>query len=79
MRAGLDARAETIGAKIRDATMEKVPYMLVVGAKEEESSSVSVRARTGGDLGSSTLAEFIARAQSEVAARRTHTEEKTST
>jgi threonyl-tRNA synthetase len=79
MRAGLDGRAETVGAKIRDATMEKVPYMLIVGAKEAESSSVSVRARTGGDLGSSTLADFIARAQSEIAGRRAHAADKTST
>jgi len=80
LRAGLDGRAETIGAKIRDATLEKVPYMLVVGAREAGSQSVSVRARTGGDLGSSTLADFIARAKSEVASRRrTETAEKTST
>lgn len=70
IRAGFAGHSETIGAKIRTATMEKVPYMLVVGAKEAESGSVSVRARTRGDLGSSSLDDFIARVKSETESRR---------
>ena len=68
-RATLDDRSETIGAKIRDATLEKVPYMLIVGAKEVASSNVSVRSRTEGDLGSSSLDEFTTRVGREVADR----------
>ena len=69
-RAKLDDRSETIGAKIRDATLEKTPYMVIVGAKEAASGDVSVRSRTEGDLGSSSLDEFIARVGREVADRR---------
>jgi len=61
---------EKVGAKIRDATMEKVPYMLVVGARESASGDVSVRARTEGDLGSSSLDDFLARVRGEIASRR---------
>ena len=69
-RASVDDRSETIGAKIRDATMEKVPYMLVVGPKEAQAGTVAVRARTEGDLGSSSLDNFISRLTDEVAGRR---------
>jgi threonyl-tRNA synthetase len=50
-----DARDEKLGKKIRDAQMEKVPYMLVIGAKEAESGTVSIRTRAAGDLGSYSL------------------------
>ena len=50
-RARLDLRPEKIGAKIRDAQLEKIPVMLVVGAKEAESQAVSFRDRVDGDLG----------------------------
>jgi threonyl-tRNA synthetase len=69
-RATLDEQSETIGAKIRNATLEKVPYMLIVGAKEAENGSVSVRARTGGDLGGSSLDDFVGRLREEVRTRR---------
>ncbi len=67
IRAELDFRAEKIGYKIREAQMQKIPYMLVVGAKEEESGLVSVRSRFEGDEGQKTLAEFIASIQKEIA------------
>jgi len=59
IRVKTDDRDEKIGYKIRGAEMEKVPYMLVVGAREAEQRSVSVRAHTRGDLGSRALADFL--------------------
>ena len=55
----VDKRSEKIGYKIRDARMNKLPYMLVVGAQEEEKDLVSVRSRFAGDEGQKPLAEFI--------------------
>ncbi|MDO8473893.1 MAG: threonine--tRNA ligase [Dehalococcoidia bacterium] len=63
LRVKVDARSERMNSKIRQAQMEKVPYMLVVGNKEEEAASVSVRLRSGEDLGSKPLAEFKSRAK----------------
>jgi threonyl-tRNA synthetase len=60
-----DARDEKLGKKIRDAQLEKVPYMLVVGAVEAERGSVSVRTRSGGDIGARSLEELKAMLQSE--------------
>ncbi|MFT4114574.1 threonine--tRNA ligase [Silvibacterium sp.] len=61
-RVELDARNEKMNAKIRDLTMQKVPYVLVMGDKEAEANAVSVRARGKGDQGSQPLADFIASA-----------------
>ena len=58
IRCEMDNRDEKIGYKIRSAQMEKVPYMLIVGQKEEESQTVSVRSREDGDLGSFALEDF---------------------
>lgn len=58
-RARLDARNEKTGYKIREAQLQKVPYMLIVGDREAESDSVSVRSRDDGDLGARPLADFI--------------------
>jgi threonyl-tRNA synthetase len=69
-RATLDTRPEKIGAKIRDAQLEKVPVMLVVGAKEAENQSVSYRDRQAGDLGAMPLHEAIARLKTEAESRR---------
>lgn len=69
VRATLDARPEKIGSKIRDAQMEKVPVMLVVGQKEAESGSVAYRDRTEGDRGTLRLGEAIARINAEIASR----------
>ena len=57
-RVEVDERNEKIGKKIREATMEKIPYMLVVGDRDMENGTVSVRHRTGEDLGAMSLAEF---------------------
>ena len=57
--ATVDGRSEKIGYKIREARLNKVPYMLVVGAKEEEEGKVSVRSRFLGDEGAKPLAEFV--------------------
>ena len=59
IRAEIDNRSEKIGYKIREARLAKVPYMLVVGAKEEEEGLVSVRSRFAGDEGQKTLDAFI--------------------
>jgi threonyl-tRNA synthetase len=70
-RVHLDERNEKLPAKIRDAQMQKIPYMLVVGAKEAEAGTVSVRHRTKGDLGPKPLAEFLATLQQEIDSRAT--------
>ncbi|MBE6015805.1 MAG: threonine--tRNA ligase [Lachnospiraceae bacterium] len=62
-RCELDTRDEKIGYKIREAQLEKVPYMLIVGQKEEESKTVSVRKRDEGDIGSMSLEEFVSKAE----------------
>lgn len=69
LRAEVDLRAEKIGAKIRDAEMEKVPYMLVVGPREAENQAVSLRLRHAGDQGSAGLDSFIDRARQAVVSR----------
>jgi len=66
-RVRLDERNEKLQAKIRDAQLEKIPYMLVLGAKEAEAGTVSVRHRSKGDLGPRGLDEFIATLKDEVA------------
>jgi threonyl-tRNA synthetase len=67
LRVELDERQEKIGHKIRDAQLQKVPYMLVVGDRESAEGTVSVRARTGGDQGASPIDRFIASAREEIA------------
>ncbi|MCT4661691.1 MAG: threonine--tRNA ligase [Tissierellales bacterium] len=66
IRVELDDRAEKIGYKIREAQLEKVPYMLVIGEKEAEANAVAVRSRDKGDLGSSTLDEFVEKISKEI-------------
>ena len=68
-RAELDSRPEKIGAKIRDAQLEKIPVMLVVGAKEVETGTVSYRDRLDGDVGAMRLDEAVRRLKVEVDAR----------
>jgi len=60
-----DLRNEKIGYKIREHTLQKVPYLLVVGDREKETGAIAVRARTGEDLGSMSIAEFAKRLESE--------------
>lgn len=66
IRAKLDERQEKIGYKIREAQMEKVPYMLIVGDKEIEANAVGVRARKEGDIGQMGLEDFMNRIQDEI-------------
>lgn len=66
IRVELDDRNEKIGYKIREAQLEKVPYMLIVGEKEAESKMISVRSRDRGELGSQNLEDFIEVVRKEV-------------
>lgn len=66
IRVEIDDRNEKIGYKIREAQVQKVPYTLVVGDKEQETSSVAVRKRGQGDLGSQPVAEFVAQLLKEI-------------
>ncbi len=61
VRVELDERTESIGRKIREAETQKIPYMLIVGDREAESGSVSLRRHREGDIGSATVAEVVAR------------------
>ena len=69
IRAEIDTRAEKIGYKIREARLQKIPYMLVVGAKEEEEGKVSVRSRFLGDEGMKDLESFILDVKEEIKTR----------
>lgn len=66
IRVELDDRNEKLGYKIREAQMDKVPYMLIVGQKEKDENQVSVRSREEGDLGSLDIHEFIQKVKNEV-------------
>jgi threonyl-tRNA synthetase len=66
LRAELDARQEKINYKIREAQLQKIPYMLVVGDREAAEDTISVRSRSGGDLGPQKVAEFVKQALDEV-------------
>ena len=70
VRADIDLRSETIGAKIRNATLAKVPYMLIVGDREAETGSVAVRLRKEGDTGSVPVQQFIDRIVLEIRDRK---------
>lgn len=69
LRAPVDDRAEKTGRKIRDAEIAKIPYMLIVGEKEEASGTVSVRKHGEGDLGSMEIEAFAAKLRDEIAAQ----------
>ena len=69
IRAEMDTRSEKIGYKIREAQGQKIPYMLIAGAKEEEAGLVSVRSRFEGDEGQRSLEQFIADIKEEIASR----------
>ncbi|MBR2275530.1 MAG: threonine--tRNA ligase [Lachnospiraceae bacterium] len=66
IRAELDSRSEKIGYKIREARLERVPYMLVLGQKEEEAGVIAVRSRFKGDEGQKPLAQFIEEITAEI-------------
>ena len=65
MRAECDLRSETIGYKIRDHTLQGVPYLLILGDREEQEGNVAVRSRASGDLGAMPMSEFMAMAAAE--------------
>jgi threonyl-tRNA synthetase len=69
VRAEADARNEKLGYRIREAQLQKVPYMLVVGAREEQEGTIAVRRRAGDDLGAMSLDAFLAHYDRLVAAR----------
>ena len=69
LRVEVDERQEKIGFKIREAQLQKIPYMLVTGDREVAERTVSVRSRSGGDQGARTVDELIRQAQAEIAAR----------
>lgn len=66
IRAEIDHRAEKIGRKVRDAEVEKIPYMVVVGERDAEAKTISVRKHGEGDLGAFNIEDFIARINEEV-------------
>jgi threonyl-tRNA synthetase len=69
LRVEMDERQEKIGYKIREAQLQKIPYMLVAGDREAAEGTVSVRSRSGGDQGARTVDEFVRQAHEEIAAR----------
>jgi threonyl-tRNA synthetase len=74
LRIDLDGRQEKIGYKIREAQLQQIPYMLVVGDREAAEGTVSVRTRRGGDRGSQTLGTLVPSLLGEIAARRAEVE-----
>lgn len=70
IRAEVDFRSEKVGYKIRAAQMNQVPYMLIVGDREAEEKTVSVRERRRGDLGSQKIGQFLAQIREEIAAKK---------
>ena len=71
----VDNRSEKIGYKIREARLDKLPYMLVVGQQEEEEHTVSVRSRFAGDEGVKSLDEFITQIRKEICTKEIRREE----
>ena len=66
IRTEVDLRNEKLGAKVRDATLQKVPYLGIIGAKEMEDDSISLRLRDGKDLGKIKLPDLIKRLKQEI-------------
>ncbi len=69
LRAEVDERQEKVNYKIREAQLQKVPYMLVVGDREAADGAAAVRSRAKGDLGARPVAQFVADALAEIAAK----------
>ena len=69
LRVDIDTASERMQKKIRDAQLQKIPYMLVVGEREAQEGKVAVRLRSGKDLGAMPLETFIARIKSEAESR----------
>ena len=66
VRAELDNRAERLQAKIRDASLQKIPYLGIIGDREIEESNISVRLRDGTDLGKLKISDFTKRLKEEI-------------
>ena len=66
IRVEVDERAESVNAKIRDAELEKIPYMVIIGDKEVNENRISIRARKKGDIGTTTINDFIEKLVSEI-------------
>ena len=66
IRGVIDDRTESIGKKIRDTELKKIPFMLIVGDNEKEANTISVRKQGEGDLGSKSIEEFITFFQSQL-------------
>jgi len=66
IRVEVDNRQETMQAKIRDAQSQKIPYMIIVGDREEKENKVAIRSRTGQDLGAMPIADFLERIKSDI-------------
>ena len=69
LRVTVDEGAGKLGAKIRNAQLEKIPYMLILGPKEAEAGTISVRSRTGGDQGALSVAAFVQQVKTEAVPR----------
>ena len=77
VRTQVDATSDKIGAKIRRASLQRIPYMLVVGEKEVAAGTVSVRDKAAGDLGSESIEAYVGRATEEIRAKRVRPKTKT--
>ena len=66
IRAELDERQEKIGYKIREAQLQKIPYMLIIGDKEVQANAVGVRSRKDGDIGAMRVEDFINKIEEEI-------------
>ena len=66
LRVEVDSRSEKIGYKIREAQLQKVPYMLIIGDKEIEAGAVAIRSRKDGDIGQMDLDEFVNKVKLEI-------------
>ena len=66
IRVEVDYRAEKIGYKIREAQLDKVPYMVIIGQKEVDEAKISVRSRDEGDMGSMSAGQFIEKLKEEI-------------
>ena len=76
IRAEIDTRDEKIGYKIREARLERIPYMLVLGQQEEEAGNIAVRSRFAGDEGAKDLDVFVAEIKEEIATKKIRKEEQ---
>ncbi len=70
IRADVDIRDEKVGKKIREAQLEKIPYMVIIGDKERENGVIAVRSRSEGDLGTMTIEDFATKLDAEIKSKK---------